>query len=321
LDRRWLLASLAVILCFMIGEVVVGLAVGSLALLADAGHMLTDAAALALAVITSRVSERPPRGAFTFGFTRVDALSAQGNGITLLALSVWFVIEGVRRLIDPPEVPSASVLIVAVIGIGMNVLAVILAGRASRASLNVRGAMAHIVNDLWAFVATAVAGLLMLLFGWYRADAIATLIVAVLMIKAGLGLVTAAGRVFLEAAPSGVNPRDIGSEMAEIAGVREIHDLHVWDLGSGEPALSAHVVVSAERDCHEVAADVRTMLTDHHLIAHATLQVDHQREGGASVGDDCVLSHGPGYLNSIDIVDGAVDVGAPQRGVDPAGRH
>jgi cobalt-zinc-cadmium efflux system protein len=316
-DRRWLLLSLAVIVCFMAGEVVVGLLAGSLALLADAGHMLTDAAALGLAVLASKVAERPARGAYTFGFTRVDALSAQINGLSLLGLSVWFMIEGIRRLLDPPEVPGAAVLVVALIGIVVNLIAAALAGRAGRDSLNVRGAIVHVVNDLWAFLATAVAGLAMLLFGWFWADAVATLVVAVLMIRAGTGLVTAAGRVFLEAAPEGVDPRQIGSDMAAVAGVAEVHDLHVWDLGSGEPALSAHLVVAFTSDCHAVSATVRAMLQEHHHIEHATLQADHRRAGSELLEDDCSLSHGPGYVGVINAVERALDVGAPQRGVHP----
>jgi cobalt-zinc-cadmium efflux system protein len=295
-DRRWLLAALAVIVAFMVGEVVVGLLVGSLALLTDAGHMLTDAAALALAIVASKLAQRPPRGPYTYGFTRIDAVSAQANGITLLLLACWFVIEAVRRLFNPPQVEGGPVLIVAIIGIAVNVIAVVLAGKANRSSLNVRGAVAHIVNDLWAFIATALAGSIILASGWTRADAIASLIVAGLMVRSGLGLVRAAGRVFLEAAPTGVDPSRIGRDMATVAGVAEVHDLHVWDLGAAEPALSAHVVVAVPFDCHEVADGVRRVLADQHRISHATLQADHRHDDQPLVADDCAVRHGPGYL-------------------------
>jgi cobalt-zinc-cadmium efflux system protein len=295
-DRRWLFLSLGVIVTFMIGEVIVGIIAGSLALISDAGHMLTDAAALALAIVASKLAQRPAKGSYTYGFTRVDALSAQANGITLLLLAIWFTVEAVRRLFNPPEVQGNLVLIVAVVGIAVNILAVFLASRANRASLNVRGAVAHIVNDLWAFVATAVAGAIIVLTGWTRADAIASLIVAALMVHTGISLVRAAGRVFLEAAPRGLEPARIGRDMADVAGVTEVHDLHVWDLGAAEPALSAHVVVSAAFDCHEVADEVRQVLADGHHITHATLQADHRHGGQELVGDDCAVSHGPGYV-------------------------
>lgn len=306
-DRRWLSAALAVIVAFGVCEVTVGLAVGSLALLTDAGHLLTDAGALAVAIIASRISQRPARGAYTYGFTRIDAVSAQANGITLLLLAAWFGVAAVRRLFDPPDVPGGAVLAVAVIGIAVNLLAVALAAKADQDSLNVRGALAHLMTDLWAFVATAVAGAVMLLTGWVRADAVASLVVAGLMAYSGVGLVRSAGRVFLEAAPNGTDPARIGRSMASVAGVREVHDLHVWDLGAGEPALSAHLVIDASHDCHEVARAVRRVLAQTHRIVHATLQADHQHGDRPLVGDDCAPDrHGPGYVG--DAVDhGAVD--------------
>ena len=297
-DRRWLSAALAVIVVFMLAEVVVGLAAGSLALIADAGHMLTDAAALGVAIAASRLAQRPARGAYTYGFTRVDALSAQANGITLLLLACWFGYEAVRRLIDPPTVTGGPVLVVALVGIAVNAAAVVLAGRANRSSLNVRGAVAHLVNDVWAFLATAVAGLVIVLTGWDRADAVASLIVAVLMVHAGVGLVRAAGRVFLEAAPSGTDPAAVGRAMAAVDGVTEVHDLHVWDLGAGDPALSAHLVVDARFDCHEVARGVRAVLVARN-IGHATLQADHSHPGRSVVAECSESSHGPGYDGSV----------------------
>jgi cobalt-zinc-cadmium efflux system protein len=259
-DRRWLSAALALIVGFLVCEVVVGLAVGSLALLTDAGHMLTDALALGVAVIAAGLARRPARGAYTYGFTRVDAISAQANGITLLLLAAWFTVAAVRRLFDPPDVPGGAVLAVALVGVAVNLLAVLLAARADQSSLNVRGALAHLMTDLWAFVATAAAGAVMLLTGWTRADAVASLVVAVLMVRSGIGLVRSAGRVFLEAAPDGSDPARIGRSMAAVTGVREVHDLHVWDLGAGEPALSAHLVIETSHDCHEVAHGVRQVL-------------------------------------------------------------
>jgi len=296
-DRRWLSAALAVILLFMVGEVIVGLLVHSLALITDAGHMLSDAAALGLAVIASRLAQRPARGRFTYGFARVDALSAQANGITLLLLAGWFVFEAIRRLAHPPAVEGAPVVIVAVVGIGANLLALTLTGRANRNSLNIRGAFAHLINDLWAFLATAISGVVVLATGWTRADAVASLVIAALMVWTGYGLVHSASRVFLEAAPRGLDPRVIGEDMAAVDGVSEVHDLHVWDLGAAEPALSAHIVVSPAHDCHKVAHEVRAVLAASHHIDHATLQADHRHDKQPLLGDDCAVRHGPGYVS------------------------
>src|SRR4051794_13441077 len=233
-DRRWLLAALAAITAFMAAEVVAGLLAHSLALLADAGHMLTDAAALLLAVVASRIAERPARGAYTYGFARVDALSGQANGITLLLLAVWFTIEGIRRLVAPSSVHGGVVALVAGIGVAVNIVATLLASCADRRSLNVQGVIAHLVTDIWAFLATLVAGLVILGTGWTRADPIASLLVAALMAWTGSRLVRAAGRVFLEAAPRGLDPQLLGAELAAIDGVAQVHDLHVWVIGSSD---------------------------------------------------------------------------------------
>jgi cobalt-zinc-cadmium efflux system protein len=290
-DGRYLAIALALIAAFMAGEVAAAIVARSLTLLADAGHMLTDAAALLLAVIASRLAERPARGAYTYGFARVDALSGQANGITLLLLAAWFTFEGVRRLVDPTAVHGGVVAVVAVIGVLVNVVATWLAGRADRASLNVRGVLAHLVTDLWAFFATFVAGLVVVATGWTRADPIASLLVAVLMAWTGVYLVRAAGRVFLEAAPKGLDPQALGDELASVDGVAQVHDLHVWVLGSADAAMSAHVLVRPDFDCHEVAAALRARLTDGHGIDHVTLQVDHA-EQQLHDADNCADAHG-----------------------------
>lgn len=290
--RRWLAAALGVIIAFMIAEVVAGLLAHSLALLTDAAHMLTDAAALAVAIIAAGIARRPARGAFTYGFARVDALSGQASGITLILLAVWFTFEGVRRLVTPSAVHGGTVTVVALIGIAVNLVATMLAGRADRHSLNVRGVMAHLVTDLWAFAATVVAGLVVFTTGWTRADPIASLVVAAVMAWTGWRLVHAAGRVFLEAAPAGVDPVTIGDELARADGVAEVHDLHVWEIGSGAVALSAHVLVQPPRDCHEVAATLRTLLLDGYGIGHVTLQTDHADAVDQHLAAECADAHG-----------------------------
>jgi cobalt-zinc-cadmium efflux system protein len=275
-DARALTIALALIVGFMAAELAAGIVASSLALLSDAAHMLTDAAALALALFALRIARRPPRGAMTYGFGRVEILSAQANGITLVLLGLWIVYEAIQRLVSPPDVEGAIVVIVAVAGIAVNLAATLVLAGASRASLNVEGSFQHILTDLFAFIATAIAGAIILLTGFARADALASLLVAASMLYAGIRLVLASGRVFLEAAPEGLDPQQIGRALAAHAGVVEVHDLHVWEVTSGFPALSAHVVVGAGRDCHELRRALQAELRERFGLRHTTLQVDHE---------------------------------------------
>ncbi len=297
-DRRYLSGALALIVAFLITEVVVGLIAGSLALISDAGHMLTDAASIVLALIAIRLSAKPAKGRWTYGFKRAEILSAQANGITLLLLAVWFIYEAIHRLIDPPQVQGLLVFLTAMVGILVNVAAAWLISKANRTSLNVEGAFQHILNDLYAFIATAIAGLVVLSTGFGRADAIAALVVASLMIKAGYGLVRESGRIFLEAAPASLDPDLIGPAMAARPCVAEVHDLHIWDVTSGMPALSAHILVDPTGDCHAVRRDLEVLLWGDYRIDHTTLQVDHSRTGpdgpGAQYqpGENCEEPHG-----------------------------
>ena len=296
-NKKWLTLALLLIVGFMTVEVVVGILAGSLALITDAGHMLTDAASLVLALVAIRLAARPARGDYTYGLKRAEILSAQANGITLLLLAAYFVFEGVRRLFYPGEVEGLLVFLTALVGIVVNIAAAWCISRANRASLNVEGAFQHILNDLYAFIATAIAGAVVWLTGFARADAIAALVVAVLMIKAGWGLVRASGRIFLEAAPKGVDPDAVGAELATVGLVTEIHDLHIWEITSGEAALSAHVIVADGADCHAIRGNLETILRDKHHIEHTTLQVDHVCADDA---DDshCVEPHGQSYRGS-----------------------
>ncbi|MEV6926314.1 cation diffusion facilitator family transporter [Dactylosporangium sp. NPDC051485] len=296
-DRRWLSLALGLIGAFMAGEVVVGLLARSLALLSDAAHMLTDAGAIGLALVAMRLAARPPKGGYTFGLKRAEILSAQANGITMLILGAVLAVEAVRRLIEPPAVVGLPVLVTAIAGIGVNLAAAWAMSKANRRSLNVEGAFQHVVNDLFAFIATAAAGLVMVLTGFTRADPIATLLVVALMVRAGVGLVRASGRIFLEAAPTGIDPPALGSRLAGVPDVVEVHDLHVWQITSGEPALSAHVLVAEGRDCHRVRAAIEGLLRREYRITHSTLQVDHATTAAAVAADDrhCADAHGESY--------------------------
>jgi cobalt-zinc-cadmium efflux system protein len=245
-DRRRLRIALALILALMAVEVSAGVVAHSLALLSDAGHMLTDAAAIGFSLVALQLAARPPSGAMTFGLRRVEILSALANGVTLLVLAAFIAYEAVRRLFAPPEVRGWLVLAVALAGILVNLLAVRMLSSAEHRSLNVEGSFQHLLTDLF-----------------------------VLMTRSGISLVRDSGRVFLEAAPKGLDPQVIGQALAAQAGVVEVHDLHVWEVTSGFPALSAHVLVRADSDCHAARRRIEAMLRERFALEHTTLQVDH----------------------------------------------
>jgi cobalt-zinc-cadmium efflux system protein len=278
-DSRRLAAALVLIVSFMAVEVVVGVLASSLALLSDAAHMLTDAGAIALALLAARLARRPAGGEFTFGLRRAEILSAQLNGATLVALGAVVVYEGIRRLVEPPDVDGLPVLAVAIVGIAVNLAATSVLVGADRRSLNVEGAFQHVLTDLFAFVATAVAGLVILVTGFARADGIAALLVAALMLRSGYGLLRDSGRVLLEAAPRGLDPYEIGRALAAEHHVVEVHDLHVWEVTSGFPSLSAHVVVRPGCDTQSHRRQLAELLGDRFGIEHTTLQVEAAHAG------------------------------------------
>ncbi len=271
--RRALTVALVLIVGLMAGEVVFGVAAGSLALLADAGHMLTDAAALGLALAAAAYAGRPARGRWTFGFRRLEILAAHVNGITLLVVGVLIVYTAVRRLVSPPEVRGGLVLVVALAGMVVNLIAALVLAGPSRESLNVRGAFLHVTTDLAAFTGTAVAGAVILATGWDQADPIASLVVAALIFWSSYSLLRESTRILLDVAPR--EPREIADSMLAVPGVVEVHDLHVWTVGSGFPSVSAHVLVEPGADCHALRRELAALLDERFSLAHSTLQVEH----------------------------------------------
>ncbi len=259
-------------------EVTVAVLSGSLALLADAAHMLTDAAAIAAAIVAARLARRPARGAWTFGLKRAEILSATGNGITLLVLAAVLVYEAIHRLIDPPPVQGLPVLLVAVAGVAVNLTATWVLAKANRTSMNIQGAFQHIVTDLYAFLGTAAAGLVIYLAGYARADPLASLLVAGLMFHAAWGLLRDSGRVLLQGTPAGVDIDDVRGHLLEIPHVVDVHDLHAWTLTSQVPVLSAHVVVAD--DCFTVGEaghvldHLQACLGGHFDVEHSTFQLE-----------------------------------------------
>jgi len=274
-DSRYIAIALGLIVGFLVFEVVMAFAGHSLALLADAGHMLTDAGALGASLVAFRLARRPAAGAWTFGFKRAEVLSAQANGITLLVVSALVAFEAISRLLHPVPVTGGIMVTVAAVGVAVNVAATWVMARANRDSINVKGAFAHIVTDLYAFTGTLIAGIVIIITGFERADSIASLIVVGLMLRAAWGLLRETGQILLEAAPEGYAPGDIVAAITGLPGVASVHDVHVWLITSSFPALSAHVLVRPPADCHQVRRDLEELLCGRFGLDHTTLQVDH----------------------------------------------
>jgi cobalt-zinc-cadmium efflux system protein len=277
-DRRYLWTALALLGAFMVGEVVVAFLANSLVLLSDAGHMLSDLGALAAALWAMRLAARPAEGMWTFGWKRAEIVSAALNGITLLVVSGIVTFEAVRRLIDPPDTEGAPVLVVALVGVAVNLVATWVLARANRASLNVEGAFKHLLTDLYGFLGTVVAALVILVTGYTRADPIASLVVVGLMVHAAWGLLRDSGRVLLEVAPASTDLDEIRAHLLREPHVHDIHDLHVWTVTSELPALSAHIVVddSCFTDGHapQLLDELQACLVGHFDVEHSTFQLE-----------------------------------------------
>jgi len=262
----------------MVVEVVAAMVSGSLALLSDAGHMLTDAGAIAASLWAIRLAARPATGVWTFGWKRAEILSAAANGVTLLVVGALVAFEAIRRLIEPPPVQGALVLVVALLGVVVNLVAAWVLAKANRSSLNVEGAFQHVLTDLYGFVATFVAGAVIVLTGFTRADAVASLIVVGLMLHAAWGLLRDSGRVLLEAAPAGTDLNAIRDHLHINDHVIDVHDLHVWTVTSDLPAISAHVVIDdgCFHDGHapELLDEMQACLVGHFDVEHSTFQFE-----------------------------------------------
>ncbi|HKB93004.1 MAG TPA: cation diffusion facilitator family transporter, partial [Gaiellaceae bacterium] len=225
--------------------------------------------------VVLRLAAQPVGGNRTFGLRRSEILSAQANGAALLVLAGLIVYTSVRRLVSPPQASGSAILVVALVGIGVNLVATWQLSGANRQSLNVEGSFQHVLNDLFAFIATAVAGGIILATGWVRADSVAALLVAGLMLRASWRLLRDSGRVLLDIAPAGLPVDEIGNAMATHAGVVQVHDLHVWEVTTEFPTLSAHVLVEPGADCHGIRRELEALLRDRFDLEHTTLQVEH----------------------------------------------
>jgi cobalt-zinc-cadmium efflux system protein len=287
-DRRYLLIALALLAAFMVAEVITAVLSGSLALLSDAGHMLADVGAIGGALWAIALAARPPSGKWTYGWKRAEILSAAANGITLLVVAGIVTVEAVGRLIHPPAVDGGPVIVVAAAGIVVNVAASWVLAKADRSSLNVEGAFRHVLTDLYGFIGTLIAGIVIVTTGFTQADAIASLIVVALMAKAAWELLRDSGRVLLEAAPEGMDLEQVRAHLTEVPHVLGMHDLHAWTVTSGLAALSAHVVIEDDcfRDGHapRLLDQLQACLAGHFDVEHSTFQLEAAAHAGHEAG-------------------------------------
>jgi cobalt-zinc-cadmium efflux system protein len=288
-NKRALGITLALTAGFTVVEVVGGLLTGSLALLADAGHMLSDNLSLGVALFAAWLAGRPETPERSFGYKRAEILAALANGVTLVAISIWIFVEAFSRLREPPEILGGPMLAIAALGLLVNAAGVIVLSRSTGESLNMEGAFRHVIADALGSLGTMAAGLIIVLTGWRYADPLASVAIGALILVSSWTLLRDSTNILLEAAPRGIDAGEVGRKMVGAEGVVEIHDLHVWTITSGFPALSAHVLVGRSEDCHARRRDLEDLLAEEFGISHTTLQVDH-------VGNHEDESHGPRFL-------------------------
>ena len=268
---------------FMVAEVIGGLLTGSLALLADAGHMLSDTASLAVALFAAWLAGRPATPSRSFGFRRAEILAALFNGVTLVAISIWIFVEAYRRLSEPPEVLGGLMLAVAVLGLLVNIAGAAILSRSEGESLNVEGALRHVIADILGSIGAIVAAVVIILTGWRYADPLVSVLIGLLILASSWKLLRDSVTILLEATPRGISAEEVGKKMVGVEGIREVHDLHIWTITSGFPALAAHVLVGHDENCHERRRKLEDMLEREYGIEHTTLQVDHVSDHQATL--------------------------------------
>src|SRR5215203_4469710 len=282
-NRRALAMVLALTAGFTVVEIAGGLLTGSLALLADAGHMLSDNLSLGIALFAAWLAQRPATPDKSFGYRRAEILAALANGVTLVAVSIWVFVEAYSRLSDPPEVLGGPMLLVAALGLLVNAIGAIILYRSGSESLNVEGAMRHVFADALGSVGAIVAAIVIILTGWRYADPLISVAIGVLILASSWKLLRDSTNILLEATPPNLNATEVGQKMASATGIVEVHDLHIWTITSGFPALSAHVLVGRQEDCHARRHELESLLAREYGISHTTLQVDHVGNHHASL--------------------------------------
>lgn len=274
-NRRVLTVVLGLTLAFTVVEIVGGVLTGSLALLADAVHMLSDNLALALALLAVWLAGRPSTPTRSFGYQRAEILAALANGVILVLIAVWIFVEAWGRLMDPPDVLAGWMAVVAGVGLAVNLAAAAILARAGHDTLNMRAALRHVIADALGSAGVLVAALVILVTGWRYADPLAGALIAVAVLASSWSVLRDSVNILLEAAPKGIDVGELGRRLAQMPGVVEVHDLHVWTITSGFPALSAHVLVERDDDCHARRRELEELLLTEYGIEHTTLQVDH----------------------------------------------
>jgi cobalt-zinc-cadmium efflux system protein len=268
---------------FTVVEIIGGLLTGSLALLADAGHMLSDNLSLGLALFAAWLALRPATPNKSFGYRRAEILAALANGVTLVAVSIWVFVEAYSRLKDPTEVLGGPMLLVAALGLLVNAAGAIILYRSGGESLNVQGAMRHVFADALGSVGAIVAAAVIILTGWRYADPLISVAIGFLILGSSYKLLKDSTNILLEATPPDLDATEVGQKMASAGGIVEVHDLHIWTITSGFPALSAHVLVGRQEDCHARRRELEDLLAREYGISHTTLQVDHIGDHHASL--------------------------------------
>jgi cobalt-zinc-cadmium efflux system protein len=262
-------------LAFTAVEIAGGNWTGSLALLADAGHMVSDNVAIVLALVAVTLARRPSTPTRSFGLQRAEILAAFVNGLTLVLVSGWIVWEAIQRFGDAPEILGGWMLVVALVGLLVNVLAATILIRSGRESLNVEAALRHVVADLLGSGAVLVAALVIVTTGWTLVDPLVSIGIAFLIVASAWGVLRDSTSILMEATPSGIDAEAVAAAIVDVEGVTSVHDLHVWRITSGFDALAAHVLVGRGEDCHGLRREIEVALRDRFGITHTTLQVDH----------------------------------------------
>jgi cobalt-zinc-cadmium efflux system protein len=281
-NRRRLARALLLALCYLVAEVVGGLLANSLALLADAGHMLADAASLALALFAVWVAQRPASDRFSYGYRRAEVLAALVNAVALLAVAIGICVEAYQRFRAPPLVDGRLVFGVASGGLIVNLAMLRILGQGRGQSLNVEGAWLHVLSDLLGSVAAILSGLLTWLLGWYWADPVASVILVVLVLGSAVSLLKRTATVLMEGTPAHIDLAAVRRCIAELQGVQSVHHLHVWTITGGEEALSAHVVILRGCDHDGLLERIKGALSHRFSIGHVTIQFEHQPCGDPS---------------------------------------
>lgn len=277
-SARALALTLGLTATYTVAEVVGGLLTGSLALLADAGHMLSDSLSIGVALFAIWLARRPATPRRSFGFKRAEILAALFNGVTLVAISIWIFVEAAERFSDPPEILGGWMLGVALGGVVVNVAGAAILARGERGNLNLQAALRHVLADLLGSVGVIVAAVVIITTGWVYADPLISVVIGVLVALSSWSVLRESVSILLEATPSGVDAEDVELKMLALPGVANVHDLHIWTITSGFPALSAHVLVDRGEDCHRKRRELERTLHANFGIDHTTLQVDHATE-------------------------------------------